>query len=101
MLKIPHCSDNRLTDEVRWSDLRAFFLFLVLISVRGSEIQGLVRLEGLGKLKKIIYLIGPRTRDLSACSIVAQPTTHSQNILGNIELSLLKNVNTDSKSLPK
>jgi hypothetical protein len=33
-----------------------------------------VRLEGLGKLKKI-HLIGTRTLDLPACSIVPQPTT--------------------------
>jgi hypothetical protein len=33
-----------------------------------------VRVEGLGKLKKI-HLIGTRTRDLPACSIVPQPTT--------------------------
>jgi hypothetical protein len=32
-----------------------------------------VRLEGLGQLKKI-HLIGTRTRDLPACSIVPQPT---------------------------
>jgi hypothetical protein len=35
-----------------------------------------VRLEGLGKLKKKIHLIGTRTRDLPACSsIVPQSTT--------------------------
>jgi hypothetical protein len=33
-----------------------------------------VRLEELGKLKKI-HLIGTRTRDRPACSIVPQPTT--------------------------
>jgi hypothetical protein len=33
----------------------------------------IVRLEGLGKLKKI-HLIGNRSRDLPACSIVSQPT---------------------------
>jgi hypothetical protein len=32
-----------------------------------------VRPEGLGKLIKIIHLIGSRTRDLPACSIVPQP----------------------------
>jgi hypothetical protein len=31
--------------------------------------------EGLGKFKKSIDLIGLKTRDLSACSIVPQPTT--------------------------
>jgi hypothetical protein len=34
-----------------------------------------VRLEGLRQLKKIIHLIGTRTRDLPVCSIVPQPTT--------------------------
>jgi hypothetical protein len=34
-----------------------------------------VRLEGLGKLKKKIHVIGTRTHDLPACSIVPQPTT--------------------------
>jgi hypothetical protein len=33
-----------------------------------------VRLEGLGQFKEI-HLIGTRTRDLPACSIVPQPTT--------------------------
>jgi hypothetical protein len=32
-----------------------------------------VRLEGLGKLKKLIHLIGSRIRDLPACSILPQP----------------------------
>jgi hypothetical protein len=34
-----------------------------------------MRLEGLGKLKKKIHLIGTQTRDLSACSLKPQPTT--------------------------
>jgi hypothetical protein len=33
-----------------------------------------VRLEGLSKLKKKIHLIGTRSRDLPACTIVSQPT---------------------------
>jgi hypothetical protein len=45
--------------------------FLVLISV---DPRAIVRLEGLGQLKKI-YLIGTLTRDLPACSIVPQPIT--------------------------
>jgi hypothetical protein len=38
-------------------------------------LQGLVRLEGLGKLKKKknFHLMGSRTRDLSACSIIPLP----------------------------
>jgi hypothetical protein len=34
-----------------------------------------MRLEGLGILKKSHHLIGNRTRDLPACSIVPQQTT--------------------------
>jgi hypothetical protein len=34
--------------------------------------QGLVRLEGLDKLKKFIHITGPRVRGLLACSIVPQ-----------------------------
>jgi hypothetical protein len=34
-----------------------------------------VRLEGLGKLKESNDIIGNRTRDLPACSIVSQSTT--------------------------
>jgi hypothetical protein len=49
--------------------------FLVLISVRGRvDPRAIVRLKRLGKLKKIT-LIGTRTRDLPACSMVPQPTT--------------------------
>jgi hypothetical protein len=36
--------------------------------------MAIVQLEGLGKLKKF-HLIGTRTSDIPACSIVRQPTT--------------------------
>jgi hypothetical protein len=64
MLRIPHCLDNRLSGvrEVVWITRRPrsttqkqfFFLLLVLISVkRLSKLQGLVRPEGLRKLRKL------------------------------------------------
>jgi hypothetical protein len=72
--------DNRLTDGGKVSlTCRPPFTppgrFLVVISVRGwVDPRAIVRLEGLGQLKKI-HLIGTRIRDLPACSTVPQPTT--------------------------
>jgi hypothetical protein len=43
-------------------------------SYRLSNLQGLVRLQGLGKLIKFDDLIRSETRNLPACSIVPQPT---------------------------
>jgi hypothetical protein len=75
------CLNNRLTDCGKICQPyapAALYLpgrFLVLISVRGwVDRRAIVRLEGLGKLKKI-HVIGTRSRDLPACSVEPQPTT--------------------------
>jgi hypothetical protein len=83
MLMIPHCHDNQLTDggnvvipkhHTRSSPQKYYFSVPAThFSYKMSKPQGLVRRKGLGKLKKI-HLIGSRTRDLSACSIVPYTT---------------------------
>jgi hypothetical protein len=66
---------------VKFSALRAGrpFLpgrFLTLIYVRGRvDPRAIVVLEGLDQLKKSSNLIGIRTLNLPACSIVPQPST--------------------------
>jgi hypothetical protein len=54
-----------------------------------------VRLEELGKLKKI-HLIGTRIRDLPACSTVPQPTTlpHAPHKSGMLLLIIMWNQNS-------
>jgi hypothetical protein len=53
---------------------------------------GLMRLEGLGKIKKILYLVESRTRDLSVCSIMHQslyaPYIYKLNIKVKVSLCL-------------
>jgi hypothetical protein len=75
MLRIPHFLENRLTDGGEVFSLthrprftrqeNSWYSFLLV-----SQPQCLVLLEGLGKLKKFIYSIGPRTLDLPAFNIV-------------------------------
>jgi hypothetical protein len=47
--------------------------------------MAIVRLEGLGQLKKSSDLIGNRTRDFPAYSVVPQPTTlpHANRIVAS------------------
>jgi hypothetical protein len=68
ILRIPHCLDNRLTDGGKVVTLRTGRSLLPRnnFSASGthfcySKPQGLVRPEGLGKLKKFIRFIGSRT----------------------------------------
>jgi hypothetical protein len=77
--KAPTFSDIRLIDggKVVSPTRRLLFTpgrFQVLISVRGLvDPRAIVRLEGLGKLKKSTSS-GTCTGDLPACSIVPEPT---------------------------
>jgi hypothetical protein len=80
MLRIPHCPENRLTDggkvvnpthRPRSTLQRHYFSASgTHFCQRLSKLQGVVRPEGLGELEKLIHLIGSRTSDLPACSIV-------------------------------
>jgi hypothetical protein len=64
MLRIPHCLDNRLTDGGKvvspmhlshFTPQKHFYLYVygTNFCLRLSELQGVVRLKGLGKFKKI------------------------------------------------
>jgi hypothetical protein len=71
MLKIPHCLDSRFTDGDEPHVTAAlyspeFLLFMILV-LRLSKLQSLVRPEGLGKLIQFIHIIGSRTRNLPTC----------------------------------
>jgi hypothetical protein len=73
MLRIPHCLDNRLTDGGRPRSTPHEHYFSASGThfwQRMSKPQGLVRLEGLVKLKKLIRIIMSWTRDLPACNTV-------------------------------
>jgi hypothetical protein len=79
-VEVPHCPENHFTDggNVVSPTLRPrsipqkhyFPASGTHFCYRLNKPQGLVRPEGLGKLKKLIHLIGAQTRDLPACSIV-------------------------------
>jgi hypothetical protein len=76
MLSIPHCPEYRLTYNSVVVSLtrrpRSTHQYNFLISAKGSvNRRAIVRLEGLGKLKKKINdFIWTRTRDLQACNIM-------------------------------
>jgi hypothetical protein len=84
MLRTLHCLDSRLTDGgkvVSPTNRPHFTPQKHYFSVSGTHFclrlrkpQGLLQLEGLGKLNKFNDLEGTRTRGLLACSIVPQPT---------------------------
>jgi hypothetical protein len=80
VLRILHCLDNRLPEGGEAVSLMRRLRSTqqkhlpVLISVRGRvNPMTIVRLEGLGKLKEFRGLIGIRSWELPACSIVPPP----------------------------
>jgi hypothetical protein len=77
MLRIPHCLDSRLTDSdnvvrlmhwPRFTPQKKIYASGTHFGWRLSKPQDVVRPEGLGKFKN--HLLGSRTLDLPACSIV-------------------------------
>jgi hypothetical protein len=85
-LRLPHSLDNRLTDGGKLSALRADRP-LPPMKIPGTHFyQRLSRPQAhnaAGRIRKYSDVIGNRTRDTSACSIVFQPTTlpcDSQNM---------------------
>jgi hypothetical protein len=79
MLRIRHCLDSLLTNG---SKVLSPTHRPCLLPRNIFLLQGLVRLEGLSKFKKFIYLMGYRTPDLAACSIVPQPLRYHVASLG-------------------
>jgi hypothetical protein len=79
MSRLPHFLDSRLTDGGEDASFTRRLLpgrFLILISVkRLSRPQGHSAVGRIRSIDKSSDLIGNRTRDLPACSIVPQPTT--------------------------
>jgi hypothetical protein len=83
MSRLPHCLGNRFTDggtvvstthRPRTTPQKHYFSAAgTHFCWRLSKPPGLGRLEGSGKLKKLIYVIRSRIRDLPHCSIVPQP----------------------------
>jgi hypothetical protein len=75
MLRIPHCLNSLLINgsdvsvTQRSPSTHEEHCFRYAICQRLSEPQGLVMLEGLDKLIKIIHHIGSRTLDLPTCTV--------------------------------
>jgi hypothetical protein len=80
MLRIPRCQDGRITNggkvasPTHWPRSTPKKLYISASDThfcqRLSKFQGLVRPEGLGKLKTFNHPVGFRTDDLVACSIM-------------------------------
>jgi hypothetical protein len=73
MSRLPYFQENLFRDGADVVSFKHRPSFTPSIYVRGRvNSQGLVRLEGLGQLKKSNDIIGVRTREIPACSIVPQ-----------------------------
>jgi hypothetical protein len=111
MLRIPPCLDTRLTDggkvviltqRPRSTPQKHFSTYCTHFCYRLSKLQGPVRLEGLGKLKKkkkLIHLIGSRIRDLPACSVVPYPLRYQYCDKAAILTGTISNSCNDGKLL--
>jgi hypothetical protein len=83
MLRIAHCLDNRLTDGGKVVSLT----HQPRSTLQKHYFSALVRLEGLGKLKKLIHLFESRNCDPPACSIVPQPLSYRIILIEHSEIT--------------
>jgi hypothetical protein len=87
MLRIPYCLHNRLTDDAPaalYSHRILFFCFWYSFLLEAEWVQGLVRPEGLGKLKKksLYWASNPRPSGLQHSEL-----TNSKRLKHNVSVT--------------
>jgi hypothetical protein len=112
MLMTPHFLDHRMTDGGQVVSLTHrrhlvtkifIFQFMVLIFVKWSKPQVLVRLQGLRKLKKFIHFMGSQTCELITDKVIPQQKLFLSLSYGKVNVdvgSALSDEPLGSSSLP-